>query len=81
MLRTNNSIVSSEYLASYLQSKKGLESVKKTASKTGQPHLTVDKVGDILIPIFDIDFQQNIEVLWQEHRNYWKYLKNLLKEL
>lgn len=30
LLRTNNSIVSSEYLASYLQSKRGLESVKNS---------------------------------------------------
>ena len=79
LLRTNNSIVSSEYLASYLQSKRGLESVKKTASRQGQPHLTVDKVGDILIPIFDNDFQQNIEVLWQEHRELLEISEKSLK--
>lgn len=64
-IRTNQSEVSGEYLASYFQSQHGKSELIRTKSVQGQPHLTIEKVGELNIPIYDQDFQDEIAVHWE----------------
>ena len=63
-IRTNNGIVTGEYLASFLQSTYGKSELIRTRSVQGQPHLTLDKVAELLVPIYDQDFQDEIAAHW-----------------
>ena len=63
-IKTDNSIVSGEYLASFLQSSYGKSELIRTKSVQGQPHLTIDKVSELLVPIYGQDFQDEIAAHW-----------------
>lgn len=65
VIKTDRSIVSGEYLASYLQSSYGKNELIRTKSVQGQPHLTLDKVAEVKVPIYDQDFQDEIAVCWE----------------
>lgn len=64
-IRTKDSEVSGEYLTSYLQSEYGKKELLRTRSVQGQPHLTIDKIGELLVPIYDQDFQDDIALHWE----------------
>lgn len=64
-IKTENSDVSGEYLTSFFQSDHGKKELLRTRSVQGQPHLTLNKVGELLIPIYNQDFQDDIAVLWE----------------
>lgn len=65
VINTGNSEVSGEYIASYLQSRFGKSELIRTKSVQGQPHLTIDKVAELEVPIYDQDFQDEIAVNWE----------------
>lgn len=65
VISTSNAEVSGEYLASYLQSSFGKSELIRTKSVQGQPHLTLDKVAELEVPIYDQDFQDEIAVYWE----------------
>ncbi len=60
-----NANIQGEYLASYLQSKHGKNELIRTRSAQGQPHLTIDKVAGIRVPIYSQDFQDQISTCWE----------------
>lgn len=64
-INMNDACVSGEYLASYLQSDYGKKELIRTKSVQGQPHLTLDKVAKLMIPIYDQDFQDEIATCWE----------------
>lgn len=64
VIKTKNSLVSGEYLASYLQSKFGKSELIRTKSEQGQPHLTIEKVAELEVPIYDEEFQEEIAKCW-----------------
>ena len=57
--------VTGEYLTSYLQSAYGKGELVRTKSVQGQPHLTISKVAELKVPIYDQDFQDRIAVCWE----------------
>lgn len=64
-INMGDACVSGEYLASYLQSDYGKKELIRTKSVQGQPHLTLDKVAQLMIPIYDQDFQDEIATCWE----------------
>lgn len=64
-INMDSSCVSGEYLASYLQSDYGKKELIRTKSVQGQPHLTLNKVAQLMIPIYGQDFQDEIAACWE----------------
>ena len=54
------------YLWSFLNSVYGYESLFRTASQTGQPHLTLASIGEILVPSFNQQFKSIYKELFQK---------------
>lgn len=64
-LRTSSlTDVSNYYLWSYLHSSYGQCMLWRSASQTGQPHLTLPSIYDIKIPLFSDEFQEQIKYLY-----------------
>lgn len=63
-IKSGDSCLTGEYLASFFQSKLGKSELIRTKSVQGQPHLTLEKIYDINIPIFDEIFQEEIKEYW-----------------
>jgi len=57
--------ISGEYLVSFLQSEYGKNELIRTKSVQGQPHLTLDKVAKLIVPIYDQDFKDEIARCWE----------------
>ena len=67
VLRTRNLQVSFRYyLWAYLQSYYGQTLLWRTASQTGQPHLTIDYIKAILVPLFSESFYESIKFMYQQ---------------
>ena len=67
VLRTNQlTTVNRFYLWMFLHSDIGQKLLLRTASQTGQPHLTLDAIKQIEIPLFAEDFQNKFEGLFKE---------------
>lgn len=90
VLRTNElSGVNRFYLWMFLHSAIGQKILLRTASQTGQPHLTLDAIKQIEIPLFTDEFQQEFEWLYREsqrlkhesEKEYYKGQELLLSEL
>lgn len=64
-IKMEGASVSGEYLTSYFMSSHGKNELIRTKSVQGQPHLTVEKVADIKVPVFDQGFQDEIASLWE----------------
>ncbi len=54
------------YLWMYLHSAVGQKVLLRTASQTGQPHLTLEAISQIEIPLFTERFQDSFEWLYRE---------------
>ena len=54
------------YLWAYLLSKSGKDLMLRTASQTGQPHLTLEAINNLDIPIIDNNFQDNFEKIYHK---------------
>lgn len=63
-IRTESLPFSGEYLCGYFISNHGKQELIRTKSVQGQPHLTLDKVGEIPIPYYGRDFEDEIIELW-----------------
>lgn len=67
VLRTQNlKTINRYYLWMFLHSKLGKNILLRTASQTGQPHLTLEAISQIEIPLFSDIFQNNFEWLYNE---------------
>lgn len=64
-INMGESSISGEYLASFLQSEYGKNELIRTKSVQGQPHLTLDKVAKLIVPIYDQDFKDEIARCWE----------------
>lgn len=64
-INMGQSSISGEYLASFLQSEYGKNELIRTKSVQGQPHLTLDKVAKLVVPIYDQDFMDEIARCWE----------------
>lgn len=64
------------YLWAYLHGSFGQKLMWRSASQTGQPHLTLNSIGDIHIPEYSIVLQEAIEELY----NRSVYLKQLSQQ-
>jgi len=65
VLRTNEILNYNKYfLWAFLYSQYGYNLMLRTASQTGQPHLTLDAIYGIALPIASHQFQQKFEVLY-----------------
>jgi len=90
VLRTSEFVdVNRFYLWMFLHSSIGQKILLRTASQTGQPHLTLDAIKQIEIPLFTNDFQSEFEWLYRESQRlkheseklYYKGQELLLSEL
>ena len=82
VLRTNQlSSVNRFYLWMFLHSKTGQSLLLRTASQTGQPHLTLEAVSQIEIPIFISDFQNYFEWLYEESQRIKHQSESKFKEV
>lgn len=69
VLRTHNlSSLNRYYLWIFLHSVKGQQLLLRTASQTGQPHLTLEALKQIEAPLFSEDFQSKYEWLYNQSR-------------
>ena len=83
------STINRYYLWMFLHSAVGQRILLRTASQTGQPHLTLEAINQIEIPLFADKFQDNFEWLYREsqrlkHESEIKYYEaqiTLLSEL
>ncbi len=67
LLKTNSLIKYNKYfLWVFLHSKFGQQFLWRTASQTGQPHLTLPSIGEIQIPSFSNKFQDAFELLYKK---------------
>lgn len=67
VLKTKNlSTINRYYLWIFLHSAVGQRILLRTASQTGQPHLTLEAINQIEIPLFADKFQNNFEWLYKE---------------
>lgn len=64
-INMEESSISGEYLASFLQSEYGKNELVRTKSVQGQPHLTIAKVAKLIVPIYDQDFKDEIARCWE----------------
>lgn len=65
VLRTNNlNAISRYYLWLYLHSKTGQSLLIRTASQTGQPHLTIESIARLKIPLLPVEQQKEIESIY-----------------
>ena len=64
-INMGESSISGEYLASFLQSEYGKNELIRTKSVQGQPHLTLNKVAKLIVPIYDQDFKDEIARCWE----------------
>jgi len=64
-IKTESLPFSGEYLCGFFISNHGKNELKRTKSVQGQPHLTLDKVGEIPIPYYGKDFEDEIIELWE----------------
>ena len=77
------------YLWMFFHSAIGQKILLRTASQTGQPHLTLDAIKQIEIPLFTGDFQDEFEWLYREsqrlkhesEKEYFKGQEIVLSEL
>ena len=54
------------YLWMFLHSEKGQQLLLRTASQTGQPHLTLEALKQIEVPLFSDEFQNDYEWLYNQ---------------
>lgn len=79
-IKMENASISTPYLASFLQSKLGRESILRTKSIQGQPHITTKKIKNLRVPLIkNQDFIKNINNLWQSYTELNKQASNELK--
>ena len=65
------------YLWMFLHSKIGQQLLLRTASQTGQPHLTVEALYQLEIPLFSSRFQNNFEWLYNQAQDIKKKSENI----
>lgn len=66
LLRTKNiKQINKYFLWAFLHSKYGQDLLWRTASQTGQPHLTLPSIGEIGLPRFTDDFENKFESLYK----------------
>ena len=65
VLRVQSLNINPYYLWMLLHSSVGQRLMLRTASQTGQPHLTVEALYELLIPVFSSDFQGIFEKLYR----------------
>ncbi|RLQ05713.1 restriction endonuclease subunit S [Geobacillus sp. FSL K6-0789] len=66
LLRTKNiKQINKYFLWAFLHSKYGQDLLWRTASQTGQPHLTLPSIGEIGLPRFMDDFENKFESLYK----------------
>ena len=67
ILRSNKlRLINKYFLWMFLHSNIGQNLLLRTASQTGQPHLTIEAINEISIPLFSENFQQLFELLYNE---------------
>lgn len=90
VLRTNElTNINRFYLWIFLHSSIGRKILLRTASQTGQPHLTLEAISQITIPLFSDKYQGHFEWLYNEsqrlkfvsEREYYNAKLLLLSEL
>ncbi len=71
VLRTDRlSSINRYYLWMFLYSEIGQKVLLRTASQTGQPHLTLDAIKQIEVPLFTNEFQNKFEKLYKESQRF-----------
>jgi type I restriction enzyme S subunit len=71
VLRTDGlSGINRYYLWMFLHSEIGQKVLLRTASQTGQPHLTLDAIKQIEVPLFANKFQNRFERLYKESQRF-----------
>ena len=69
-LRTNSlSKIKRHYFWMFLHSSVGRKLLLRIASQTGQPHLTLEAINQIEVPLFGDDFQNSFEWLYRESQS------------
>lgn len=67
ILRTNQmNALNRYYLWAYLHGAFGQKLMWRSASQTGQPHLTLPSIDEIHVPEYSLELQQNIENLYNQ---------------
>jgi len=56
---------SGQYLCTFFLSDHGKEEIMRTKSVQGQPHLTLEKIREIKVPYFGIEFEEEVIEYWQ----------------
>ena len=70
VLRTNNlTTLNKFYLWIFLNSELGKKMLLRTASQTGQPHLTLEAIKQLRVPLISPDFQINFEEIFLTNFN------------
>ena len=77
------------YIWAFMHSDYGYDSMIRTASQTGQPHLTLPFIANLRIPLMSIDFYNKIKECYikatnvqdDANRVYWEANNDLTKEL
>lgn len=65
VLKTNNlNNTNKFFLWAFLHSQHGQNLMLRTSSQTGQPHLTLDSIYGIPVPILNMDFQEKFENIY-----------------
>lgn len=80
LLRTHKLIVNKYFLWVFLHSKYGQDLLWRTASQTGQPHLTLPSILEIGIPKYSQTFQNKFEFLYLESVKLKNQSNQRLKE-
>ncbi|MCH9661921.1 MAG: restriction endonuclease subunit S [Bacteroidetes bacterium] len=81
VLRTQElSKINRYYLWMFLHSTIGQQLLLRTASQTGQPHLTLEAIKQIKIPLFSDSFQNNFDWLYKESQRLKSESESKYKE-
>ncbi len=78
VLRTQNiEKLNKYYLWMFLHSQIGQKLLLRTASQTGQPHLTIEALYQLEIPLFSENFQDSFELLYVQSQETNRKSENL----
>jgi len=87
VIRTDENLLNPFYLTVFLNSKYGREQLWMLSRQTEQFNLSCREVEELLIPLFDTDFQQEIEILAknsfdliEKEKSLYSQAENLLLE-
>jgi len=80
VIRTDENLLNPFYLTIFLNSKYGREQLWMLSRQTEQFNLSCREVEELLIPLFDADFQQEIETLAKNSFNLIEKAKSLYSQ-